>query len=117
MTQTDPAALESEINRLAAESLALRAILSHVLAELGTIANPDIAAAIRRALAGAERTLAARGTRETERLTPSGLAVALGAVQSMKKAALAAAEPSAGFKEEPGAFHAESNDRWPEDDY
>ena len=45
----DFAELKDEINRLAAESLALRAILSHMLAQLAAIADPDIAAAVRRA--------------------------------------------------------------------
>ncbi len=117
MTRTDPAALEDKIDRLAAETLALRAILSHILAELGAIANPDIAAAIQRGLAEAERALSARESGETARLTPAGLATALSAVQSVRKTALGSATPSDGLREEPAAFHAESNDRWPEDDY
>ena len=50
-------------------------------------------------------------------MTPAGLATALGEIESVKNAALGAAKPRQGFKDAPGAFHAESNDQWPEDDY
>ncbi|GEM_PF-5131824 len=107
--------LEDEIRRLAAESLALRTVLAHVLARLSASANPDIAAAIRRGLEDAERALEEK--RAEEGLSAAGLATALSAVEIVKAATLRAGRPPAGFKEEPGAFHAESNDQWPEDDY
>ena len=107
MTESGPAELRAEVARLAADSFATRTILLHVLARLAAIGNADIAAAIRLGFEDAENTLKAGA------MSPGGLARALGAVEAMKKAAPGAG----GGNQEIGAFHAESNDSWPEDDY
>jgi hypothetical protein len=111
---TERSDLEGEVGRLAAESLAVRTILAQLLARLSALADPDIAAAIRRGLDDAERVL--RERRERDALSPADLAAALTVLETMKSEALRA-KPSGGFTEEHGAFHAESNDQWPEDDY
>ena len=118
MTRAGPVEIEDEINRLAAESLAVRTILAHMLSHLSAIASPDIAVAVRRGLEDAERALKDRASLDAEALTPAGFAMALSAVENLKSAALGQQQkPGAGLKETPAAFHAESNDRWPEDDY
>jgi hypothetical protein len=115
MTTTGTPELEDEIKRLSAESLALRTILAHMLARLSAVGSPDVAAALRRGLEDAERALKERQAGEA--LSPSGLAAALSAVETVKGATLRSTAPGGGVRDEPGAFHAESNDRWPEDDY
>jgi hypothetical protein len=110
--------LEDEINRLAAEALAVRMVLVHVLSRLSASANPEAVSAIRRGFAGAERALREKASSDAATLTPAGLAIALSVVESLKTAALGPHEgrgPSPA--KDPAAFHAESNDRWPEDDY
>jgi hypothetical protein len=57
MTKAGSPDLEDEINRLAAESLAMRMVLVHVLSRLSASANPDVVAAIARGFAAAERAL------------------------------------------------------------
>jgi hypothetical protein len=114
----DSAELEDEINRLAAEALAVRMVLLHVLSRLAASANPEAVSAIKRGFAGAERALKEKASNEMDTLTPAGLAIALSVVESLKTAALGLREgKGAPTKEDPTAFHAESNDRWPEDDY
>jgi hypothetical protein len=109
--------LEDEINRLAAESLAVRMVLVHVLSRLSASKNPEVVSAIRRGFAGAERALKERASIDAEALTPAAFATALSVVENLKTAALGAPDKPGGAGEAPGAFHAESNDRWPEDDY
>ena len=111
---TERSDLEGEVRRLAAESLAVRTILAQVLARLSALADPEVAAAIRRGLEESERAL--RERKGAGALSPADLAAALTVVE-MVKAETLRAKPGGGFKEEPGAFHAESNDQWPEDDY
>jgi hypothetical protein len=115
----DSIELEDEINRLAAEALAVRVVLVHVLSRLSASANPESVSAIKRGFAGAERALKEKASSDAETLTPAGLAIALTVVESLKAAALGPHEgrSAAPGKEDPAAFHAESNDRWPEDDY
>jgi hypothetical protein len=118
MAAASSAELEEEINRLAAEALAVRMVLVHVLSRLSASANPETIAAIKRGFAGAERALKERATADGDALTPAGLAQALSVVENLKTAALAPRETrAAAAKEGPATFHAESNDRWPEDDY
>ncbi len=98
-----PIELEDEVRRLAAESLAVRTILAHLLARLSAVADPEIAAAIRRGLEDSERALRERAAEAGDKAT------ALAVVEAVKAAMLRAAlEPSGGVKEEPGAFHAVS---------
>ena|SRR5579872_2141402 len=115
MPKIEPAELREEIDRLAAEALALRVTLGHVFARLSTTGDPDVAAAIQRGLEDAQRALQTR--REGQGLKAAGAAAALSLVEALKAATLRPARPGDGFKDEPGAFHAESNDEWPEDDY
>ena len=105
-----PIELEGEVRRLAAESLAVRTILAHLLARLSASADPEVAAAIRHGLEDSERALRV-GAAEADKTA------ALAVVETVKGAMLRSAKPSGGLKEEPGVFHAESNDQWPEDDY
>ena len=117
MTRAGSTDLEDEIGRLAAEALAVRMVLVHVLSRLSASKNPEVVSAIRRGFAGAERALKERATIDAEALTPAGYAIALSVVENLKAAALGSPEKSGGASEAPGAFHAESIDRWPEDDY
>jgi hypothetical protein len=78
MTRSGSIELEEEINRLAAESLAVRMVLVHVLSRLSASANPEAVSAIRRGFAGAERALKERAANDSEALTPGSLAIALG---------------------------------------
>jgi hypothetical protein len=110
-----PVELEDEVRRLKAESLAVRTILAHLLARLSASANLEVAAAIRSGLEDAERALRERSG--TQGLTPRDLATALTAVETVKGETRRTAKPSDVVKEDPAAFHAESNDQWPEDDY
>jgi len=112
---TERSDLEGEVRRLAAESLAVRTILAHVFARLSALADPEVAASIRRGLEDGERAL--RERQGAGALSPADLAAALTVLETVKSEALRAGKPGGGFKEEPGAFHAESNDQWPEDDY
>jgi hypothetical protein len=84
----DSAELEDEINRLAAEALAVRMVLLHVLSRLAASANPEAVSAIKRGFAGAERALKEKASNEMDTLTPAGLAIALSVVESLKTAAL-----------------------------
>jgi|SRR5579872_4270988 hypothetical protein len=119
MTRSGSIELEEEINRLAAESLAVRMVLVHVLSRLSASANPEAVSAIRRGFAGAERALKERAANDSEALTPGSLAIALGVLENLKAAALGSREgkSASGASEAPASFHAESNDQWPEDDY
>ena len=107
--------LEGEVRRLAAESLAVRTILAQVLARLSALADPEVAAAIRRGLEESERAL--RERKGAGALSPADLAAALTVIETVKNETLRAGKLGGGLKEEPAAFHAESNDQWPEDDY
>ena len=110
-----PVELEDKVSRLAAEALAVRTILAHLLARLSRSADPEVAAAIRGGLEDAERALRERS--EAQALPPRDLATALTIVETVKGETRRSAKQSASLADEPAAFHAESNDQWPEDDY
>jgi hypothetical protein len=110
-----PVELEDEVRRLKAESLAIRTILAHLLARLAASADREIAAAIRGGLEDAERALRERSG--SQGLTPRDLAAALTVVETVKGETRRSAKPGDAVTMDPAAFHAESNDQWPEDDY